>query len=373
MSQEHRRCTRCVMDDASDQTIVFDEHGVCNYCRDVEKRKDNEYFPNEKGKEWLDHAVKEMKAACMHDSYDCIVGVSGGIDSSYILYKGWQYGLRMLAIHIDDGLDNPVAVSNLQKLSAATGIDMVYIQPEREEYADIIYSLLKASVSNLAIVQDNLIAKGLQDYGDNHKIKYILDGSNFAHESILERGDSINSCDSGFILAIQKEFGRVPIQKLKFMTLTERYIFRHGAKKMKHIRPLNYMEYNTKKAIDELRAFCGFEYYGGKHYESILTRWMQCYYLPEKFGIDKRKSHFSSLIMSGQLTREEALRQLSEPLYESEEDKEADMNYLAGYLSVSLEEMERCMNLPPKKMQEYQHSLLNELAPIARKMRQFIE
>lgn len=373
MESSYKRCARCVMDNASDATITFDMDGLCNYCSDVEKRKSEEYFPNEKGKNLWERTVAEIKTNSAQDPYDCIVGTSGGIDSSYILYKGWQCGLRMLAVHIDDGLDNPVAISNLDKLSKATGTDMIYIRPEREEYADIIYSLLKASVSNLAIAQDNLIAKGLQDYGDSHRIKYILDGANFAHESILERVERVNSFDSEFILAVQKQFGRIPIQKLKFMTLTERYIFRHSAKKIKHIRPLDYINYNIQAAIDELHAFCGFEYYGGKHYESILTRWMQCYYLPHKFGIDKRKSHLSSLIMSGQITREEALQQLEKPLYKSEEDMREDMKFLAEYMSISLEELERCINLPPKKMQEYHHSMLNELAAIARKMRRFLE
>lgn len=232
---------------------------------------------------------------------------------------------------------------------------------------------MKASVSNLAIAQDNLIVKGLQNYGDNHKIQYILDGDNFAHESILERGEGINAFDVQFILSIQKQFGRIPIQKIEFMTLAERYIFWHGVNRIKHIRPLNYMDYNTQTAIDELHAFCGFEYYGGKHYESILTRWMQCYYLPHKFGIDKRKSHLSSLIMSGQITREEALQRLEQPLYAVEADMEADMKYLADYMSISVGELRRCVDQPPKRMREYSHSALNDLAPIARHLRKYIE
>ncbi len=349
----YRRCTRCVMDNASDSTITFDENGVCNYCSDVEKRKGEEYFPNEEGEQWWERAVAKIKSDCAKDEYDCIVGASGGIDSSYILYKGWQCGLRMLAIHIYDGLDDPIAIANLKKLSKATGTDMIFIQPERAEYSDVLYSLLKASVSNLAIAQDNLIVKGLQDYGDSHKIKYILDGANFAHESILERSENVNAFDREFILSTQKQFGRVPIQKLKFMTLSERYIFRHSVKKIQHLRPLNYMNYNTQKAIKELHAFCGFEYYGGKHYESILTRWMQCYYLPEKFGIDKRKSQFSSLIMSGQMSREEALQQLKLPAYNSESDMEADTKFLADYIEISVEELRRCVALPPRKMSDY--------------------
>lgn len=373
MGKSYQRCTRCVMDNASDSTITFDTHGICNYCRDVEKRKSTEYFPNEQGEKWLDSTVDKIKKECAQNEYDCLVGASGGIDSSYILYKGWQYGLRMLAVHIDDGLDNPIAVSNLKKLSAATGTKMVFIQPERKEYADIIYSLLKASVSNLAIAQDNLIIKGLQDYGDSLKIKYSFDGSNFAHESILERGEGVNSCDSKFILSIQEQFGRVPIRELKFMTLAERYIFRHSTKRMTHIRPLNYMNYNTQAAIDELHDFCGFEYYGGKHYESILTRWMQCYYLPKKFGIDKRKSHYSSLIMSGQITREKAIAKLNENLYEDDNLLDSDTSFLARYMDISEDELKRCVNLPPRKMKEYKHSILNEFAPIARKFRRTLD
>lgn len=164
--KEYQRCTRCVMDNASDPTISFDAVGHCNYCTDVLRRMPAEYFPNEEGKRRLDAMVAEIKETCKDDPYDCIVGVSGGIDSSYILYWGWTQGLRMLAIHVDDGLDNPVATENLKKLVAKTGVTMVTIQPDMEEYRDILRSLLKGSLPNLAIAQDNLIIKSLQDYAE---------------------------------------------------------------------------------------------------------------------------------------------------------------------------------------------------------------
>lgn len=369
----YQQCVRCVMDNKSDRTIRFDQNGYCNYCSGVLERMPKEYFPDQKGQDALNSLLSEIKTRCKDEAYDCLVGVSGGIDSSYILYKGYQYGLRMLAVHIEDGLDNPIAVDNLERLSAATGTRIINVSPDRKEYADIIYSLLKASVSNLAIAQDNLIIKALQDYADKEGIRYMLDGSNFAHESILERSEGINSCDKTFILGIQKKFGRVKIEKLRFISLWDRYIGRHGNKNVKHIRPLNYMEYNVEQAIRELGDFCGFRYYGGKHYESILTRFMQCYYLPEKFGVDKRKSHYSSLIMSGQMTREEAIEKLKEPLYPDDGMLERDKAFLAEYLGISMDEFERCIALPPKNEREYPHSILNELAPLARKFRSVLD
>ena len=370
---KYRQCTRCLMDTDEDPKIKFDSNGVCDFCRNAEKRIGVEYFPNEEGEKLLTSIISEIKANCKDDEYDCLVGVSGGIDSSYILYKCHQLGLRMLAVHIDDGLDNPIAVENLKKLSEHTNTKIISIKPYREEYADLIYSLLKASVSNLAIAQDNLIVKALQDYAEQNSIKYILDGSNFAHECILGRKYSVNSCDKKYILGIQKKFGRVKLEHLHFMSLRDRYIKRHKKSNPKHIRPLNLMNYNISNAIDELRNFCGFEYYGGKHYESILTRFMQCYYLPIKFKIDKRKAHYSSLIVSGQITREEGLHQLSMPLYKDEKTLENDMAFLASYMGISLEELKRCIALPPVPDNKYRHSILNELAPIARKFRRILE
>lgn len=369
----YQRCTRCVMDNASDSTIHFDSEGRCNYCSDVLRRMPEEYFPGEEGKRRLDAIFAEIREQAKNDPYDCLVGASGGIDSSYILYLGYQYGLRMLAVHIDDGLDNPTAVENLRKLTEKTGTELISVSPDREEYADLLKTLFKASVPNLALGQDNLIISALQNYGVRNHIKYSLDGSNFAHESILERNSrSVNACDKKFLFSVQKRFGSVPIRKLEFISLTDRYLKRHIAP-MKHVRPLNYIRYDLDEAIHTLEEFCGFEYYGGKHYESILTRFLQCYYLPVKFGIDKRKSHFSSLIMSGQMTRDEAVERLAQPTYPSEELLREDKKFLADYMGISVAELDQYIALSPKNEKDYPHSLLNEVAPVARKIRKFIE
>ncbi|MEH2955776.1 N-acetyl sugar amidotransferase [Candidatus Merdisoma sp. JLR.KK011] len=371
---KYQRCTRCVMDNKSDRTITFDNKGYCNYCSDVIKRMPTSYFPNEEGKKLLDATIKQIKSECREDKFDCLVGVSGGIDSSYILYLGYQYNLRMLAVHIDDGLDNPVAVENIKKLINKTNTHLITLKPDHEEYADLLKALFKASVPNLAIVQDNLIVKAIDQYGKDNNIKYSLDGNNIAHESILEHGDgNVNFCDKKHILAIHKKFGEMPIKKTEFITLSDRYLKRSFLSSLKHIRPLNYISYNLEESIKKLNEFCGFEYYGGKHYESILTRFLQCYYLPEKYGADKRKSHYSSLIVSGQMTRDEALRKLEEPLYLSQDLLDSDKKFLADYMGVSLEQLDAWINLPPKKQSDYPHSLLNEMSPIARKFRKIIE
>lgn len=370
----YQRCTRCIMDNKSDVSISFDKEGHCNYCNDVIKRMPGVYFPQGiEGGEKLQAIMNQIKEDCRDDQYDCMIGVSGGLDSSYVWYLGAKYGLRILAVHIDDGLDNPIAVENIRKLKEKTGSEYIALQPDKEEYADVIYSLLKASVSNLAFGQDNLIINTLQKYGEEKKIKYVLDGHNFAHECILERGNGINFSDKSFVIGIHEKFGRIPIKNLEFMSLTDRYIKRNLKKDFKHIRPLNYVDYNMNEVLSKLSSYCDFEYYGGKHYESILTRFMQCYYLPEKFGIDKRKSHLSSLIVSGQMTREKALELVDEPLYKSEQMLQEDKKFLADYMNISIEELEEMIAQPPISDNEYKHSPLNNFAPVARAFRKIIE
>lgn len=365
-------CTRCVMDDSSDATIRFDELGHCSYCSEALARLKSEYHPDN-GWELLEGIANDIKEQCSSEPYDCIVGVSGGIDSSYIIYLGYKLGLRMLAVHVDDGLDNPIATSNIDCLCKRTNTRLEVVSPDLDEYKDVLLSLLKASVPNLAILQDNLIMGALQTFGEESHARYILDGSNFAHESILQRGSSVNSSDAKYISSIQKRFGSHPIHNLRLTTLSDRYIRRNYLSRLKHVRPLNYINYNLEICLRELEDFCGFKYYGGKHYESILTRFMQCYYLPVKFGIDKRKSHYSSLIISGQMSREEALQRLKEPLYASPQMLADDKETLSTYLGISIDRFDELVSLPPKSEYDYPHSLLNEAAPIARRFRRFLD
>ena len=369
---EYQRCTRCVMDNASDNTITFDAEGHCNYCNDVLARRDSEYFPDVRGKKTLDELIAKIKEQGRGKKYDCIVGVSGGLDSSYVLYMGYQYGLRILAVHIDDGLDTEIAKQNIRNLCEKAGVELINICPDKEQYADLMLAFFKASVPNLAMPQDNLLIQALHDIAKTKNIKYSLSGANFAHESILERSTGINAMDKTHILAIHKQFGTKPIDKLRIGNLWSAYIGWRYYSKVETIYPLNYIDYNKKRVLDELKEFSDYNYYGGKHYESILCRFLQCYYLPAKYNFDKRKSHFSSLIVDGQMTREDALEELKKPAYISDELKEADMNALADFFSISREDFEQIITLPAKQHTDYPMSWLERFEGVARKFRKFL-
>lgn len=368
----YQRCTRCVMDNVSDTTITFDEQGHCNYCNDVLSRRDSEYHPNEEGKHQLDNMFAQVKRGGGKNKYDCIVGVSGGLDSSYVIYLGYQYGLRMLAVHIDDGLDTEIAKQNIKSLCDKAKVELINICPDKEQYADITLSFLKASVPNLAVPQDNLLIQALHDITKEYGIKYSLSGANFAHESILERSTGINALDKTHILAIHKQFGTKPIDKLKFGNLWSAYIGYRYFSPVTTLYPLNYIDYNKEKVLAELKEFSDYNYYGGKHYESILCRFLQCYYLPEKYHFDKRKSHFSSLIFDGQMTREEALSELQKSPYTSNALKEQDLNFLAEFMGIDRKEFDRILALPPKQHRDYPVSFLERFEALARKFRRYL-
>lgn len=366
----YQRCTRCVMDNTSDYTITFDEQGHCNYCNDVLNRMPSEYFPDGGGK--LDEMMSRLKEEGKGHKYDCIVGVSGGLDSSYVIYLGHKYGLRMLAVHIDDGLDTEISQKNVKDLCEKAGVELIYIRPDKEQYADLTLSFFKAAVPNLAVPQDNLLIQALHDITKEYGIKYSLSGANFAHECILERSTGINAMDKTHILAIHKQFGTKPIDKLRIGNLWSAYIGWRYFSPVVSLRPLDYIDYNKKRALEELKEFSGYNYYGGKHYESILTRFLQCYYLPVKYNFDKRKSHFSSLIVNEQMTREEAIEELKRPAYLSKELQEFDMNYLADYFGISREEFDKIVALPAKQHTDYPKSWLENFEGVARKFRRYI-
>ncbi len=346
------RCKRCVMDNSSDETITFDENGYCNYCTNALAQIGKVYFPNEEGKKRLDALLSAVKAHGKGKKYDCIMGLSGGLDSSYLAYLGFQWGLRVLAVHIDDGFDTDISKSNLKKLIAATHFDYEVITPDAEQFNALTLAYMRAGVPNLAIPQDNVLFAFLYKNMKMHKIKYFLSGGNFALESILQQGHTHPSGDVVNIRDIHKKYGTQPIDKLMFLSSMERKKDQYLSG-IKSPRPLDYIDYNRDKAFKELHEFCGFEYYGRKHLENILTAFVQCYWLPKKFGVDKRTSHLSSMIVSGQLTREEALLNLDEPLYDEDLMNEY-IQFIKGKLNISDEEFNEIMNAPTHQHTEYQ-------------------
>lgn len=350
-------CKRCVMDNAGDAEITFDENGYCNYCTEAMRLRKQSPKPGDMS--GLSSLFEKIKNDCKDTEYDCLIGISGGLDSSYVAYLGHRYGMRMLGIHIDDGLDTEIAKANVKNLCEKAGVTLINVRPDAEQYRDLILSFFKAGVPNLAIPQDNLILAALTDATKKYRLKYILHGSNMAMESILQSGNTYTAADDVHIRAIQKRFSGKPIDKLRLLSTFEDSIQRRLRKDIITVKPLNLIDYNFERAVSELKEFCGYQYYGGKHHESILTRFMQCYYLPVKFGVDKRKSHLSSLIISGQITRDEALKRLEAPLYPSENVKESDFNGLAAFLGLSREAFDQIIAAPTHSHDEYKKSFLS--------------
>ena len=359
-----RYCSRCVMNDASDKGIVFDEHGYCNYCTHaLSEINTTVYFPGSEGKKKLQHMLNMIKEENKDKAYDCIMGISGGLDSSYLAYLGHKWGLRILAVHIDDGYDTEISKNNIKKLCEAAHIELRTIIPDEEQFNNLTLAYMKAGVPNLAIPQDNILFAFLYDTVAKEGLKYFLSGGNFALECILQKDHVFNAMDTVNIKDIHKKYGTKPINKLKFVSSYQKYLnMKFG--KVIQLRPLNYIDYNRERAFKELNDFCGFEYYGGKHLENILTAFVQLYWFPKKFGVDKRPSHLSSMIVSGQMTREEAMKELEKPLYEEKTMNEY-IAFICNKLHITKEFFDEIMLMPTHEHEDFK---VDKLAVALRKL-----
>ena len=346
-----KRCTYCIMDNSSDPTIIFDQFGQCNYCKEKLKELGRVYFPNEEGKNRLEKLLKEVKDKGRGKKYDCIMGLSGGLDSSYLAYLGYKWGLRVLAIHVDDGYDTNISKQNLSKLIEKTGFDYRVIKPDKEQFNALLLAYMKAGVPNIAVPQDNVLFAFLYSEMKKNKIKYFLSGGNFALECILQQGNTYKATDVVNIKDINQRFGTKHLNKLKFISTLQR-AWDERVLDIRSPRPLNYIDYNRERAFRELKDFCDFEYYGRKHLENILTAFVQLYWFPQKFNVDKRTSHLSSMIVSGQLTREQALKEYSEPLYDQAQMNEY-IKLIKKNIGISDKEFDIIMNSPTHQHNEY--------------------
>lgn len=352
MKTEYQICSRCVMDNASDPNIIFNERGECNYCTNALKQKDKIYFPNHEGTKSLEALIHKIKQEGVGKQYDCLMGISGGLDSAYLAYLGAKkWGLRICAVHIDDGFDTELAKTNIKNLCKVCGIELVNVKPDAKQYADIIKSFIRAEVPNIAIPQDNILFAILYKYARDYKIKYFLSGTNFALESILQSGNTYGAYDLYHLRKIHKRFGTGSIKKLMFISQYRRDIDKLFLK-IETICPLDLIDYNKQKAIQELEKLCDFHYYEAKHLENVLTKVIQLKWFVEKFNVDKRRSHLSSLIVSGQISRENALSELQKPMYNNQ-DMEKDMKYVCMKLGMTSDEFQVLLKRPGKQHTDY--------------------
>lgn len=364
-------CKRCVMDNVGDPYIIFDENRICNYCKAAEEANRQCYFPNNEGKKRLEEIVRKIKEERKKERYDCMIGLSGGLDSSYLAYIGHQYGLRMLAVHIDDGFDTEITQRNIKRIAESFNIDLIIEKPNKPLFADVTKAFLRAGVPNIAIPQDNVLFATLYKYARQNHISYFLSGSNFALESILQKGNSYDASDKVHIKDIHKKYGKLKLTKeLPLISIFDKRIKYQYFYRIKTLKLLNYVKYEAADALSKLNAACGFEYYGDKHCESIFTKFMQRYYLPEKFHVDKRKSHYSSMILSGQMTRDQALKKIEEPLY-NKDDLEKDISYILNYLGLTRDEFNQIMKEKPRSHDEFKKSAFNQLVHFILKFRKY--
>lgn len=341
-------CTRCVMD-TSDPDITFDNQGVCSHCHRRDDLIDRYVYRGEKGGAALDSWVSRMKEEGKGSDYDCIIGVSGGVDSSYVAYLVHKLGLRTLAVHMDNGWDSELSVKNIELLLNKLGIDLYTEVLDWETFRDLQLAFLKASTPDSEIPTDHAIVAVLRKKAEERRIKYLIIGSNYMTETHIPRSWSYGTEDLRYIKALNQRFGTMSLDKFPHYNLFMDWVYKY---RLRRFPILNYIDYNKTQAISVLSNEMGWKYYGGKHYESIYTRFYQGYILPRKFGYDKRRSHFSSLICSGEMNREQALMELQKPTYPLEQQME-DKEYVIKKLELTDEEFERIMALPPKTHLDY--------------------
>jgi N-acetyl sugar amidotransferase len=366
-----RVCTKTVMD-GSDPDIKFDEQGVCNYWHEFCAL--NATLPSAQERELKLHAIiAQMKRAGRRKPYDCVIGLSGGVDSSYLAYVAKKMDLRPLLVHFDNGWNNEVAISNIQNIVSATGFDLQTFVMDWPEFRDLQRAYFKASVLDLEVPTDHMIFGALYRTAAKNRISYILSGHNIVTEWLLPKSWYYSKFDLTNILGIHKAFGERPLKRLPRLGVWH-YAWYQLVLGIRDVKLLDLVFYNKSEAKQVLQQEFGWQDYGGKHHESIFTRFYQGYILPRKFGIDKRKAHLSNLILSGQLTRDEALRELQAPPYD-EALQQQDKAYVAKKLGFALEEFEELLTRPNRSHAEFgsdqrqrqaYFALARALSPISR-------
>lgn len=351
--KKYQQCVSCVMD-TSDSKIFFNAAGVCNHCIQFEEKTRLEWFPNQEGARRWDYLVAQMKANGQGKEYDCILGLSGGVDSSYLALKVHEAGLRPLVMHVDAGWNTELAVANIEAVVKYCGFDLHTHVVDWEDMRDLHLAYLRAGVSNQDVPQDHIFFASLYHFAIKNGIRYILSGGNIATEGIFPSSWHGSAMDSVNLKAIHKIFGKRKLENYKTISFFDYYFWYPFIKKMRTIRPLNYMPYNKAEAMLELESKVGYKPYQRKHGESLFTKLFQNYYLPEKFGMDKRLPHYSSLIVSGQLTRAEALAKLDEPLYDSTE-LEIDITYFCKKLRITRQQFDELMATPIRHYSDFRN------------------
>lgn len=362
-------CSVSVMDD-TDPDIRFDANGVCQYVHAARRRLRDETFAGRDGAERLARIVASAKEDGRGKPYDCLIGLSGGVDSTYVALRVRELGLRPLAVHLDNGWNSNLAVSNMERTLRTLDIDLFTHVVNWEEIKDLQRAFFRASLANVEAITDHAITAVLLQQAAARNLRFIFTGSNVATESIMPDAWGYDMRDARHILGVHRRFGALPRLET-FPVLQPAAFIRHFfLNRIRYVPLPNYGPYVKADAIKRLKSELGWQPYDRKHGESRFTRFFQEYYLPEKFGFDKRKAHFSSLIVSGQMTREEALQALNQPLYTPDE-RELDVEYVTKKLGFGRDEWRRIMTAPPADYRSFPHNawMFSKSQPLTRFIR----
>lgn len=348
----YRQCSMSVLDNIADPDISFDENRICNYYYEYLRKEKESVHTGEEGRKRLQQIVETIKEAGKGKKYDCITGVSGGVDSTYLALQAKKLGLNPLIVHFDNGWNSELAVMNIEQIISRLNFDLYTLVVNWEEFKDIQLAFIKASVVDIETITDHAIIATLYKLALEHNIKYVLSGTNVVTEAILPKHWIYTKTDHRNIMDIHKKFGSVSLKTYPFYnTKLKKMVQLRG---IQSIDLLNYMPYVKSEVKKTITEELGWRDYGGKHYESIFTRFYQGYILPVKFHIDKRKAHLSNLIFSGQITKEQAIEELKQPIYNLEQLK-VDKEFVLKKFDLTESEFDSLMALPRKEHRDYDY------------------
>ncbi len=338
--------------DTTDEHIQFNVDGVCNHCVDFEMLQRPQILKGNDGKLALNAFVAKMKSDGKGKAYDCLIGISGGVDSSYVAHRVIELGLRPLAVHVDTGWNSELAVSNIEKIVDALKIDLFTTVIDWDEMRDLQLAFLKSGVANCDVPQDHAFVAVLFKLAAKKGIRWIISGHNLQTESILPESWGYLSIDSKHLRSIHDRFGTRRLKSFPTYSLFDYTFWWPYVRRIKILKMLNFEDYRKDEARQFLIDRFGWRDYGGKHYESRFTKFFQSYYLPTKFGYDKRRAHLASLVVSGEMTRQAALDALSKPPFQPNEARQ-DRLYVAKKLGVSESELDFIISGPRKTYLDY--------------------
>ncbi len=350
---DYKICSRCVMD-TSDAKIKFDKDGVCDHCLAFDKNILPVWNFGQGREKQLKEIISKIKQSSKGKDFDCILGMSGGIDSSYLLYLVTKkLDLKPLVFHVDAGWNSQIAVNNIEKLVDGLGLDLYTEVIDWEEMKDLQRSFFKSGVPHVDTPQDHAFFATMYKFASNYNIKNIITGGNFSTECTRNPKDWMYyQSDSTQLKDIHKKFGKKPLKNFPLTSAVWHRLYLPFVRGIKLYRILDYMKYNKEDATKFLVNNYGYQEYPQKHFESRFTRFYESYWLPKRFGFDTRRVQFSSLILTNQMSRDEAIEILKQPSYDKENIKH-EFEYISSKLDMSVDELQDCMNMPLRTYKDF--------------------